>query len=101
MRPALLRHLAWPQHGLAATAAWGATRTGPGHRGFSSPGSEGFGSGPQAGPAPDQAASDRLVKGALRTLYLHIHPDLCADCRPARDQNERSFKLLQVGVGWG
>ncbi len=36
------------------------------------------------------------LKAQLRELYKLIHPDLFQDHPPAREENERSFKLLQV-----
>lgn len=35
------------------------------------------------------------LKAALRSLYKSIHPDLFGDNKEAKEQNERSFKLLQ------
>lgn len=37
------------------------------------------------------------VKAQLRELYKKVHPDLFQNHEQARDANEKSFKLLQVG----
>jgi hypothetical protein len=46
-----------------------------------------------AGTAQQQAPT---LKAALRELYKRVHPDLFSDHPAERDENERSFKLLQV-----
>lgn len=44
-----------------------------------------------------QKSEPPLLKVQLRELYKRVHPDLFHDTPFARQANEHSFKLLQVG----
>ena len=44
-----------------------------------------------------EAAAPPSLRSKLRELYKRVHPDLFQNHAEARQANERSFQLLQVG----